>query len=67
MFRHRRSLLSVFIVNIMLLSISGAAFAQSSVTVTNPGSIVINDNAAANPYPSTITVVAVNGTVGMWI
>jgi subtilisin-like proprotein convertase family protein len=37
--------------------------AVSAATFSNPGPITINDNAAATPYPSTIAVSGLTGTV----
>ena len=39
------------------------AAAASGVTFTNPGTIIVNDGVAATPYPSTLAVSGLTGTV----
>lgn len=66
MLKHKRFTLSVFIVVMVFVSVSSIALAQSSVTFTNNGNITIpgaGTSGPANPYPSTIAVSGVSGTV----
>jgi subtilisin-like proprotein convertase family protein len=63
MFIQPRRLLAILLFTVVFLSASGFALAQNTVTFTNPGGITIPDSGKANPYPSTITVSGVNGTV----
>src|SRR5436190_12094960 len=41
----------------------GAHNSLLSLTISNPAPITINDNAAATPYPSTITVAGLSGVI----
>ncbi|HXI88430.1 MAG TPA: C25 family cysteine peptidase [Blastocatellia bacterium] len=43
--------------------IKGAPDSALSSTFSNPAAITINDNAAATPYPSTITVAGLSGVI----
>ena len=46
----------------LTITVNNAA-GTSNATYTNSSSITINDNAAASPYPSTITVPTTSGTI----